>query len=85
MENTDEERGDEINRIENLERIIIKFNIASAGSGAVLGGFGKLPKNRNELPLPERLANVQKARVQFSLTGQNVGVTGNFEDGLIAS
>lgn len=85
MEDTNEVGSSEISRLENLERVVHKFKIASAGDGAVLGGFGTLPKNQSELSFKERLANVQQARAKFELVGHNVAVDGNFIDGLIAS
>lgn len=85
MENNDEISHSEIERLENLERIINNFKIASAGAGSVLGGFGKLPKNQSELSFEERFANVQRARSKFSLFGENVNIDGNFDDGLTAS
>lgn len=85
MENNDEISHSEIDRLENLERIINRFKIASSGAGSVLGGFGKLPKNQSELSFAERFANVQRARGKFSLFGENVSIDGNFNDGLSAS
>jgi hypothetical protein len=81
MEDPDEISGSEISRVESLERIVNRFKLAVSGDGNVLGGFGKLPKNQKELPLPERLANITRARIEFSLSGLNVDVAGSFHDG----
>ncbi len=80
MENTDEISGGALNRIEELETIIRRHRFAVFG-GAVLGGFGKLPKNQSELSLEQRLANIQKARAEYDLKGVNVDITGSFQDG----
>ncbi len=80
MEDSDEISGGTLNRIEELETVIRQHKFAVSG-GAVLGGFGKLPKNQNELPLEQRLANIQKARAEYELKGVNISVVGSFQDG----
>ena len=85
MEDPDQITGDEINRIENLERIVKRFRIAVAGDGKVLGGFGKLFKPPEELTLEQRLTNLENATNLFNLVGDNVDVAGNFDDGFSVS
>ncbi len=80
MENTDEISGSEVNRIEELETIIRQHKFAVSG-GAVLGGFGKLPKNQSELPLEQRLANIQKARAAYDIQSTEINIGGSFDDG----
>lgn len=80
MEDSNEIGGGTVNRIEELETIIRRHKFAVAG-GAVLGGFGKLPKNQDELPLEQRLANIQKARAAYALEGVNTSIAGSFQDG----
>jgi len=81
MEDHDEISGSTIRRVENLERIVNRFKLVVAGSGNVSGGFGKLPKNQEQLPIQERIANITAARLKFNLVGQNVDVAGTFNDG----
>jgi hypothetical protein len=85
MENPDQIGSSPLSRIQNLERIINKFRIATSGDGTVLGTFGKLPKNQEQSPLEQRLANIQQSRGSFGLIGENVDVAGNFKDGFTLS
>lgn len=80
MEDSNEISNSEVSRIEELETIIRRHKFAVSG-GAVLGGFGKLPKNQSELPLEQRLANIQAARAKYDIKGVNVDITGSFQDG----
>lgn len=80
MENSDEESRSAVIRIEELETIIHRHKFA-VSSGAVLGGFGKLPKNQSELPLEQRLSNIQAARAKYELVGENIDIAGSFDDG----
>jgi hypothetical protein len=80
MEDSNEIGYSEVGRIEELETIIRRHKFAVSG-GAVLGGFGKLPKNQSELPLEQRLANIKAARAKYELVGENISIAGSFEDG----
>ena len=80
MEDPNEVSRSEVSRIEELETIIGRHKFAVAG-GAVMGGFGKLPKNQSELPLEQRLANIQSARAKYELKGVNIDIAGSFDDG----
>ncbi len=80
MEDSNEIGGGTLNRIEELETVIRRHKFAVTG-GAVLGGFGKLPKNQSELSLEQRLANIQKARAEYDIKGVNVDISGSFQDG----
>ena len=82
MENPDQISDSEVEeRIYNLERIVKRFRIASSGDGNVLGGFGKFFKPPEELTFEERIGNLESAANQFSIDGNNVRVSGTFDDG----
>ncbi len=75
-----EKKKKDIARIEKMEKAIRGFRIMSAGDGILRGGFGKLPKNVNSSP-EERMASIELSMLQFHLTGDNLNVSGNFNDG----
>lgn len=81
MEDNDEISHSEINRLENLERIVRKFKIVSV-NGAVHGGFGKLEPAED---LSTRLSNLESAVNQFGLTSGDVNIAGDFNDGFDVS
>ena len=85
MEDRNEISGDEINRIDELERIVHRFKFVTAGDGKVLGGFGKLFKPSEGLSLEQRLTNLENVTNAFNIAGENVGIAGNFDDGFTFS
>lgn len=71
-------------RIYNLARTVKRFRIASSGAD-VLGGFGKLPDNFDQLPPEQQLTHLTEATNKFELLGNNVAIAGSFDDGFTLS
>jgi hypothetical protein len=81
MENPDEISSSEVeNRIDNLARTVKKFRIIASGA-SVLGGFGKLPDNFEQMQPEEQLGHLTHATNKFGLSGLGVDVAGTFDDG----
>lgn len=85
MEDRDEISDNEISRLEALEQKVRQFELVTAGDGKVLGGFGKLPTDQDLLHPVERLQNIKNATNNFSFVGENVSISGNFDDGYVFS
>ncbi len=66
-------------RVHRMEHAVRGFRIMSAGDGLLRGGFGKLPTGIDNLM--QQMANLAKAMERFYLTGDNLNVSGNFNDG----
>lgn len=67
-------------RIAQLEKHVRNFKIITAGNGEISGGFGRLPPSED---IGERLANLEKAIAKFTLSGNNVQVSGSFDSGYV--
>jgi len=70
-------------RIKRLEHAVKGFRIESAGDGILRGGFGKLPVGVQDLM--ERMSNLAKAMDKFHLTGDNLTISGSFDNGYSVS
>ncbi len=62
-------------RVGKMEHAIRRFRIMSAGDGLLRGGFGKLPDHN------VTISDLELSVDQFHLTGDNLNVSGNFDDG----
>ncbi len=67
-------------RVNDIEKAVKTFRIASSGDGELRGGFGRLPPNP-AADLLDRMKDLTKAMNQFNLTGDNLNVSGSFNKG----
>jgi hypothetical protein len=70
-------------RVNNMEKAINGFRIMSAGDGLLRGGFPKIPNVAEDML--DRMKNLSNAMDKFNLTGDNLNVSGNFNDGYTVS
>jgi 3-oxoacyl-[acyl-carrier-protein] synthase III len=73
------ERMSPPDRVKNMEKAVNGFRIMSAGDGLLRGGFPKIPNVAEDML--ERMKNLSNAMDKFNLTGDNLNVSGNFNDG----
>ncbi len=66
-------------RVGEMERAVKGFRIMSSGDGLIRGGFGKLPDGITNLM--DQMKNLSDAMSKFSLTGDNLNVSGSFDKG----
>ncbi len=66
-------------RVGAMERAVRGFRIITSGDGLLRGGFGKLPQGATNLM--EQMKNLSDAMSKFHLTGDNLNVSGSFDDG----
>ncbi len=66
-------------RVGEMERAVRGFRIMSSGDGLLRGGFGRLPDGITNLM--EQMKNLSDAMSKFSLTGDNLNVSGSFDKG----
>ncbi len=71
-------------RVQDMEKSVKTFRIASSGDGELRGGFGRLPSNPAQ-ELLDRMKDLTKAMNQFNLTGDNLNISGSFNKGYTVS
>lgn len=78
---TEEERNKSVN---HMKRMIREFRIVVAGDKVdVQGGFGRLPKGIDGLPLEKQMDHVEHSINTFHLEGNGIRVGGNYDNGFV--